>query len=376
MQTSQNPPFSHFPAESETLTPFEAPGPAAKKADPCSVSVVARACAQVAGFDDLYHRLGRKIVLSGKSMSTLKSYGRHIAQIALHFNSLPTESDAEQLQDYLYLIKSRRAPPDTYFKHAVYGLRFVLRLEGLDERVVELPELKRDKKLPVVLSKQEVKALLIAPVLLKHRLLLALTYGCGLRCSEVRNLKVKDVDLDRGMVRVRQGKGRKDRYVPLGQMLRRGMLRYLEAEQPKEYLFTGKDHSSQLSQRGVQWVVKEARKKAGILKPLCVHTLRHSYATHLPEDDLDILSIKDLLGHKAIETTLIYLHIARVRPAVSHSPLDTLYAPVTAAQPAPQAPAKGHTRQWDPPLSWRRFSSSTGHRWNKPLPSTAGSCAR
>jgi site-specific recombinase XerD len=297
---------------------------------------VSRACAQVAGYQELYHRLERKIVLSGKSMSTLKSYGRHAAQIALHFNCLPTQLDAEQLQDYLYLIKSQRAPSDTYFKHAVYGLRFVLRLEGLDERVVELPELKRDKKLPVVLSKQEVKVLLVAPVLLKHRLLLAMTYGCGLRCSEVRNLKVKDVDLDRGMVHVRQGKGRKDRYVPLGQMLRRGMLQYLEAGSPKEYLFTGKDHNCQLSQKGVQWVVKEARKKARILKPLCVHTLRHSSATHLLEDGLDILSIKDLLGHEAIETTLIYLHIAQVKPVISHSPLDTLYAP-------PPAPVAAHS---------------------------------
>jgi site-specific recombinase XerD len=308
---------------------------------------VSRACAQVAGFQELYHRLERKIVLSGRSLSTLKDYSRQIAQIALHFNRLPTQLDSEQIQDYLYLIKSSRAPSDSFFKHAVYGLRFVLRLEGLDERVVELPELKREKKLPVVLSKQEVKALLIAPVLLKHRLLLAITYGCGLRCSEVRNLKVKDVDLDRGMVHVRQGKGRKDRYVPLGQMLKRGMLQYLEAESPKEHLFTGKDHRSQLSRQGVQWVVKEARQKARILKPLCVHTLRHSYATHLLEDGLDILSIKDLLGHEAIETTLIYLHIAQVRPVISHSPLDTLYAPVAAAPvAASQTPAaKGHTRQ-------------------------------
>jgi site-specific recombinase XerD len=345
MQTYQNPSLSHFAAESETLTPFEAPGLAAKKTDPCSVSVVTRACAQVAGFEELYHRLERKIALSGRSLSTLKDYSRQIAQIALHFNRLPTELDYEQIQDYLYLVKSQRAPSDSFFKHAVYGLRFVLRLEGLDERVVELPQLKRDKKLPVVLSKQEVKALLIAPVLLKHRLLLAITYGCGLRCSEVRNLKVKDVDLDRGMLHVRQGKGRKDRYVPLGQMLKRGMLQYLEAEQPKEYLFAGKDHTSAFSQQGVQWVVKEARKKAKILKPLCVHTLRHSYATHLLEDGLDILSIKDLLGHESIETTLIYLHIARVRPAVCHSPLDTLYPQALAGQTAaPACPAQAATK--------------------------------
>jgi site-specific recombinase XerD len=342
MQTAQNASLSHAAAQRENLTPFEAPLQVAKKVDPCSVNVIARACAQVVGFKELYGRLERKIVLSGKSQHTLESYGRQIAQIALHFNSLPTELDAEQIQDYLYWVKSSRAPSDSFFKHTVYGLRFLMRLEGLDERVVELPQLTRDKKLPVVLSKQEVKALLIAPVLLKHRLLLAITYGCGLRCAEVRNLKVKDVDLDRGMLHVRQGKGRKDRYVPLGQILKRGILQYLEAESPKGYLFTGKDHTWAYSQKAVQWVVKEARNKAKILKPLCVHTLRHSYATHLLEDGLDILSIKDLLGHEAIETTLIYLHIAQVKPAITHSPLDTLYAPVVAA---PVVAAQGKAGQ-------------------------------
>lgn len=333
MQTSQNTPTTPLTGPvSHDFTPFPDAQSVAPGVDSLRATIVARACVHVPGFEDLYHRLERKIVLSGKSMSTLKSYSRQIAQVALHFNQLPTELDSEQLQDYLYWVKSSRAPSNTFFKHTVYGLRFLLRLEGLDERVVELPCLKKDKKLPIVLSKQEVKALLIAPVLLKHRLLLAITYGCGLRCSEVRSLKVKDVDLDRGMVHIRQGKGRKDRYVPLGQLLKRGMLQYLEAQQPKEYLFTGQDHTSAFSQKGVQWVVKEARKKAKILKPICVHTLRHSYATHLLEDGLDILSIKDLLGHESIETTLIYLHIAQVKPAISHSPLDTLYGQALSDQ--------------------------------------------
>lgn len=288
-------------------------------------TLVARACLNVAGFTELYNRLEKKMVLSGKSLSTLKNYSRHMAHLALHYDCLPTTLDAEQIEDYLFVIKSQKAPSDSYFKHAVYGLRFLFRLEGLDERVIQLPSLRRDKKLPAVLSKREMKALLKAPTLLKHRLLLAITYGCGLRCSEVRNLHLKDVDLDRGMLHIRQGKGRKDRYVPLGVMLCRGIKTYLQVEQPRQYLFNGKDYRSPLSARGVQWPLKEAVKKAKILKPVCVHTLRHSYATHLLEDGIDILSIKELLGHEAIETTLVYLHIARVKPVLSHCPLDTLY---------------------------------------------------
>jgi integrase/recombinase XerD len=290
-----------------------------------AATLVARACLNVAGFTELYNRLEKKMVLSGKSLSTLKNYSRHMAHLALHYNCLPTLLEPEQIEDYLFLIKSEKAPSDSYFKHAVYGLRFLFRLEGLDERAIELPSLKRDKKLPAVLSKAEVRALLKAPTLLKHRLLLAILYGCGLRCSEVRNLQIKDVDLHRAMLHIRQGKGRKDRYVPLGIMLCRGIKTYLEVEKPRHYLFNGKDYRSPLSERGVQWPLKEAVKKACILKPVCVHTLRHSYATHLLEDGIDILSIKELLGHEAIETTLVYLHIARVKPVLSHCPLDTLY---------------------------------------------------
>jgi site-specific recombinase XerD len=262
----------------------------------------------------------------GKSHSTFDNYGRHVAHLALHYNCLPTELDAEQIEEYLHHLKSRRnSPSESYFKFTVYGLRFVFRLEGLDERIIELPELERPKKLPVVLNREEMKAILTTPKLLKHRLLLGMLYGCGLRCGEVRNLQVSDVDLQRSTVHVRQGKGRKDRYVPLGEMLGRGIAKYLATEHPDKWLFNGKDHHDIFSQRGVQWVVKEAAKRAGIQKRINVHTLRHTYATHLLEDGMDIVSVKELLGHVMIQTTMIYLHVAQSRHKALFSPLDTLY---------------------------------------------------
>lgn len=253
--------------------------------------------------------------------------------MALHFNCLPSELEADQIDDYLYLMQQEHnTPSDSYFKHTVYGLRFVFRMYGLKEKRIELPSIKHEKKLPVVLSKEEVRRLLKAPQLLKHRILLGLLYGCGLRCFEARNIKLADLDFDRKMLHVQQGKGRKDRYVPLCDMLIRGLKSYIFSENPETWLFNGKpvgsaggDFESRYSQKGVQWAVNQARKAAGIKKEMSVHTLRHTYATHLLEDGLDITTIKDLLGHTCIDTTMVYLHVAQSRHRMPFSPLETLY---------------------------------------------------
>jgi len=194
---------------------------------------------------------------------------------------------------------------------------------------VVLPSIERPKKLPVVLSRSEVKQLLRTPKLLKHRLVLAMLYGCGLRCFELRNLQLKDLDFDRGMLHIRQGKGRKDRYVPLSEMQIRGLKKYIAAENPAIWCFTGNDREGKtvpLSAQGVQWIVKEARKHGGIKKEVTTHSLRHSYATHLLEMGLDIISVKDLLGHADIQTTLTYLHVAQLGRQKPFSPLDRLYS--------------------------------------------------
>mgnify|MGYP003433072813 FL=1 len=184
----------------------------------------------------------------------------------------------------------------------------------------------------MVLSREEMRRLLLAPQLLKHRILIGLLYGCGLRCMEVRGIRITDIDFDRNLLHVRQGKGRKDRYVPLGPMLCRGLRAYIQAEGAVTWLFNGKpngraggDFDSRYSQRGVQWAVQQAARAAGIAKQLSVHTLRHTYATHLLEDGLDIVSIKELLGHERIETTMVYLHVARNGRRAPFSPLDTLF---------------------------------------------------
>jgi integrase/recombinase XerD len=246
---------------------------------------------------------------------------------------LPTDLDIDQINDYLYLAQQRHnTPSDSYFKFTVYGLRFVFRLTGQNDKRIELPSIQGNKKLPVVLSRLEMKRLLKAPKLLKHRILIGLLYGCGLRCAEARSVKLAHLDFDRQMLHVCQGKGKKDRYVPLSSLLIRGLKHYIHAEQPQEWLFNGKpegqkggDFDSRYSQRGVQWAITQACKASGIAKEVSAHTLRHTYATHLLEDGLDIVSVKDLLGHECIETTMIYLHVAASGRRKPFSPLDTLY---------------------------------------------------
>jgi integrase/recombinase XerD len=288
------------------------------------VTIVSRASTKVSGFEQLYKEMERSISVSGKSSSTLINYGRQLAHLALHYNCLPTLLDRDQVLDYLHFVKSKGTPSATFFKFTVYGMRYACKMRGLSYLQFSLPEIDRPDKLPVVLSQQEVRDLLKACTLLKHSILLATVYGCGLRCAEVRQLAIADVDLQRGMLHVRNGKGGKDRYVPLGTMLVRGIKKYLEAEHPGRWLFEGTNGEC-LSQRGTQWAVSQAVKRAGIIKEVSTHTLRHSYATHLLEQGLDIVTIKELLGHAAIETTMIYLHIAKPSAKTAFSPLDNLY---------------------------------------------------
>ncbi len=171
-----------------------------------SSTLLERARQNVPEFDVIYKKLKRSVELSGKSQSTLTNYARCLAHIALHFNCSPLELDREQLLDYLHDLKSRRkTPSDIFFKHTVYGLRYLYRVYGLPEHRVVLPSIERPKKLPVVLSKRETRLLIRAPKLHRHRLMLALLYGCGLRSSELRGLHIKDVDMDREQLHVRQG---------------------------------------------------------------------------------------------------------------------------------------------------------------------------
>ena len=288
-------------------------------------TIVQQAQDAVPGFRDAYAKFIERVTIDQNSTSLITNYGRNLAHLALHFSRVPHLVSTDEINSYLYQLTVHQQQSISYFKQTVYGLRYWFRLFQLDDRALKLPIIKKTFSLPVVLSKEECKELFKAPRLLKHRFLLAFAYGGGLRMNELRLTKIADVDLDRKQIHIRMGKGKKDRYVVLSDLLASKFQFYLTQLKPSVYLFEGQTPGQPMGERSIQYVITEALQKTEIKKSVSMHTLRHSFATHLLEDGIDIHSIQRLLGHSDIRTTLVYIHIAQVKPRLAHSPLDSLY---------------------------------------------------
>ena len=183
---------------------------------------------------------------------------------------------------------------------------------------------RREKRLPNVLSKNEVKSILEAPTNLKHRAMLSLIYACGLRRSELLNLTLKDILSDRNLLFIRQSKGKKDRVVPISIKLIEMLRDYYKSFKPKTWLFEGQEVGKKYSERSIQLVLNQAVEKAKIVKPVSLHWLRHSYATHLLESGTDLRYIQELLGHSSSRTTEIYTHVSTRNLQQIRSPFDDL----------------------------------------------------
>jgi integrase/recombinase XerD len=183
---------------------------------------------------------------------------------------------------------------------------------------------RREHKLPNVLSKEEVAAILGAHGNLKHRAMLSLIYACGLRRGELLSLKPGDIDSNRHLLKIRCGKGRKDRVVPISDKIITMLREYFTAYRPKEWLFEGQQAGSSYSEQSLQSVLKQALIKTGIRKPVTLHWLRHSYATHLLEKGVDLRFIQEMLGHASSRTTEIYTHVTETSIQKIVSPFDDL----------------------------------------------------
>lgn len=288
-------------------------------------SYLVQAGEAVPEFKTISEQFLRKYTIAGKSDSCTRNYLMQISKLVLHFGCSPLELSVDQLEEYLFLVAQNEKPSMSSFKHLVYGLRTMFAMFKKEKLLLELPSIAQSKSLPTVLSQQEVRQLLKHPRLLKHRVLFAVIYDCGLRISEAINLKIKDVDFDRRMVHIRESKHKKDRYVPISDLALKGIDQYLKTSNPKEFLFNGKIRGQQMSRGGIRHALNSTTDKIGFKKDVCVHTLRHSYATHLLEFGLDIVSLKDQMGHVDIRTTLMYLHIARSNPQAGFSPMERLY---------------------------------------------------
>ena len=290
-------------------------------------TLVEKATQAVPGFELVFKKLSQQVTLRGQSQSTLNNYIRRIATITLHFGKLPEQISDDEINEYLCaLALNPKSPSRSNFKHAVYGLRYYFRLIGHNKRAIGLPSLKKDTRLPIILNREELRQLFIAPKILKHKIVLCLIYSAGLRGQEVVNLKISDIDFERKTIHIRQSKYKKDRILPLSDYMAHGLRTYIDAEHPYIWLFNGKEPDGRYSVRGLSWVMRETLKKTSIKKDVNLHSLRHTYATHLLEEGLNIVTLKELLGHAEITTTMIYLHVAQCPLIKPHSPLDTLYA--------------------------------------------------
>ncbi len=218
-----------------------------------------------------------------------------------------------------YLITKKRYTNITA-NLAISALQFFFKTVKNQQLIIDRP--KREKTLPTVLSKEEVKRIIESTNNVKHRLVLKCLYGMGLRVSEVVTVKVADIDFEREMVKIVAAKGNKDRYVMLPKELKGNLKAYIDLERPEKYLFEGR--KNQYTIKSVQKVFGYAARKAGIKKEVSCHTLRHSFATHLLEQGIDIRYIQALLGHSNLQTTQIYTHVANNKVKNIKSPLDTL----------------------------------------------------
>ena len=259
------------------------------------------------------------------SHSTIKSYLSHVGQFARHIKKNPEDSSLEEVRDYLLYMVNEKGFSQAYINGTYSGLK-ILYEEVLgrywDSHI--LPRSRKEKRLPGVLSPEEALKLVNAPSNLKHRTILQLIYGTGLRASEALRLRLEDVDSKRMVLRVQKGKGNKDRYVPITASLLEALRYYWRCYRPKVYLFESAQTGRALTLRTVQAVFQKAKGQIGINRAVSVHTLRHSYATHLLEAGVDLIAIKTFMGHGHLSTTARYLHIGQ-----THKNLPDLLSGIT-----------------------------------------------
>jgi integrase/recombinase XerD len=295
---------------------------------------------EVSPMTELRQRMLEDLRIRNYAPATVKCYIHAVAEFAKHFHQPPDRLGPEEIRAWqLFLLNEKQVKLSTYIQ-AVCALRFFYR-STLNHKIEidRIPLPRYEQKLPVILSKDEVKALLEAPKNFGHRAILATMYGAGLRVSEVANLKACDIDSGRKVIWIRGGKGRKDRQVMLSDTLRDVLAAYCRWKQPTDWFFPGGKAGSPISQKGVYWACRKAARIAGISKGVSPHSLRHAFATHLLEDGANLVVIQILLGHKSLKTTARYLHLADSSVRSARSPIELLDS-LDLLQPSRNAPPR------------------------------------
>lgn len=255
---------------------------------------------------------------------TIKTYVGAVAAIARKFKKSPDKLTADEVRAWQLSMREQGRSFSTYNTHSC-ALRFFFRYVDPrgDDLTILVPFARRERKLPTILSQDEVRALLASIADGRDRVMVTVAYACGLRVSELASLRVVDVDGARKLLHIHAGKGRKDRLVPLSESLLSLLRDYYRIYRPKEWLFVG-SRGGHVVDRTVQRAVREAGVRAGMKKKVTPHTLRHCFATHMLEAGVDLRTVQSMLGHNNIATTIRYHHVARQVVTAMKSPLDIL----------------------------------------------------
>jgi site-specific recombinase XerD len=288
----------------------------------------------------LRQRMTEDMQVRNLSPHTQASYLQQVSLFARYFRTSPDALTPEHIRTYqIYLTNEKRLAPNSIHT-AVAALRFLYKVTLKKDWTFgeDIPLPKKPQKLPVVLSPEEVVHFLNCVDRGKHRVILTTCYAAGLRISEAVRLKAAAIDSARMVVRVEQGKGRKDRYVMLSPMLLEILRSYWRAVRPQEWLFPGSHDNQPITKDAVEAACQKAHRLAGLSKSVTPHSLRHAFAVHLLESGTDLRTIQLLLGHRSLATTAKYLRIATNKVCATSSPLDLLpHPPPAAALPAPPA---------------------------------------
>jgi len=268
--------------------------------------------------------LEQDLILRRYSYATIKSYKLHLRQLLWFYNDKrPSQITLKEIKSFLYHKITKEKIAESTQNQAINAIKYFYKnVVGREKMFIDLKRPRKAKGLPGYLSPDEVSRLLKATNNIKHRAILMTIYASGLRLSEVVNLKISDIRSDQNHISIQEGKGKKDRTTLLSIKLLQTLRDYFRVYKPKYYLFEGQN-GGQYSKRSVQAIMTQAVKQSGI-RHATPHTLRHSFATHLVQQGVDITYIKELLGHGSIKTTEIYLHLSQKDLRKINSPLDNL----------------------------------------------------
>lgn len=257
------------------------------------------------------------------SPKTIKLYLRHMISYTKLFGKSPAEMGNEEIRQYLYYLLKEKRSSWSNINIAYCSLKFFYtRVLHRSWNVDHIPRPKKEKRLPQILSYSELNRIFAVTSNIKHRLIFKTAYAGGLRVSEVAQLKISDIDSHRMTIRIEQGKGKKDRYTILAKDLLVDLRDYYRMYRPQMWLFPGADKTSPLSVGTIQTAFRSATKKAGIIKPTTFHTLRHCFATHFLEHGGNLAKLQQYLGHRFLQTTMIYVHVQNSNFSTDISPLD------------------------------------------------------